>query len=103
MRAGGCTFVGVYHTFPHLASRGRLLDSLRGRVAPRRSRFESRECLQCPNSTSFEPQTSLLGRPPNSFSAHCRGGLEAFDLLLRFRIHACLFLGSLPLGDFLSA
>ena len=94
---GGCTFAGMYHTFPHLASRGRLLDCSRGRVAPRRSPFESRECLQCPNSTSFEPQTSLLGRPPNSFSANCRGGLEALDPLLQFRTSACLILGSLPL------
>ena len=84
MTFGGCTFTGMYHTFPHLASRGRLLDCSRGRVAPRRSPFESRECLQCANSTSFDPQKSFLGRSPNSFPAHCRGGLEYFGCLLQF-------------------
>ena len=87
----------MYHTFPHLASRGRLLDCSRGPVASRRSLCDSRECLQCQNSTAFEPQTSLLGRSPNSFPAHCRGGLEDFDRLLPFWTSAYLILGSLPL------
>ena len=74
----------MYHTFPHLASRGRVRDCSRARVASRRSLFESRESLRCQNSTSFDPQKSFLGRSPNSFPAHCRGGLEGFGLLLQF-------------------
>ena len=84
MSKGGCTSTGMYHTFPYLASRGRLLDCSRGRMALRRSYFESRECLRYQNSTASDSQKNFLGRSPNSFPAHCRGGLEYFGCLLQF-------------------
>ena len=74
---GGCTFAGMYDTFPHLASRGRLLDCSRGRVAPRRSLCDSRECLQCSNSTSFDPQKSFL-EIPELFSGTLQRWVEIF-------------------------
>ena len=97
MRAGRRTFAAMCYTLAPLGSRGRVLVCSRDRVGPRRSLFESRECLRCQNSTASDPQRSLFGRSPSSFPAHCIGGLEDFDPLLQFRTSACPILSSLPL------
>ena len=65
MTFGGCTFTGMYHTFPHLASRRRVLVWLRGRVTPRRSLFEPRRVF------------SARIRPPSSPKRPSSGAYRA--------------------------
>ena len=86
MSAGGVHFCWYVPRFPPPGLPGASPGLLEGPDGTPEVTFRAPGVPSMANSTSFDPQKSFLGRSPNSFPAHCRGGLEDFGRSLQFRV-----------------